>query len=53
MYYETQIGKLSKVQLNNLLKGKNVRIKKGTAHTINLTETQVKNFIEIQDMEKH
>ena len=44
MYYETQIGKLSKVQLNNLLKGKNVRIKKGTAHTINLTETQVKKF---------
>ena len=44
MYYETQIGKLSKVQLNNLFKGKNVRIKKGTAHTINLTETQVKKF---------
>lgn len=44
MFYETQIGKLSKVQLNKLLKGKNVRIKKGTAHTINLTEAQVKKF---------
>jgi hypothetical protein len=44
MFYETQIGKLSKVQLNNLLKGKNVRIKKGTSHTINLTEAQVKKF---------
>ena len=52
MFYETQIGKLSKVQLNNLLKGKNVRIKKGTSHTINLTEAQVKKFIEIQDREK-
>lgn len=44
MYFETQIGKLSKVQLNKLLKGKNIRIKKGTAHTINLTEAQVKKF---------
>ena len=44
MYFETQVGKLSKVQLNNLLKGKNVRIKKGTAHTINLTEGQLKKF---------
>ena len=44
MYFETQIGKLSKVQLNNLLKGKNVRIKKGTSHSINLTESQVKKF---------
>lgn len=44
MYFETQIGKLSKYQLNNLLKGKNIRIKKGTAHTINLTETQLKKF---------
>ncbi len=44
MYFETQIGKLSKVQLNNLLKGKSIRIKKGTAHTINLTEAQVKNI---------
>ena len=34
MFYETQIGKLSKVQLNNLLKGKNVRIKKETAQKI-------------------
>ena len=44
MFYETQIGKLSKVQLNNLLKGKNVRIKKGTSHTNNLTEAQVKKI---------
>ena len=44
MYFETQIGKLSKVQLNKLLKGKNVRIKKGTSHTINLTEAQLKKF---------
>jgi hypothetical protein len=44
MYYETSIGKLSKVQLNNLLKGKNVRIKRGTAHTINLTEEQKYKF---------
>jgi len=44
MYFETKIGKLSKVQLNKLLKGKNVRIKKGTAHTINLTEAQLKKF---------
>ena len=44
MYFETQIGKLSKVQLNNLLKGKNVRIKSGTAHVIYLTEAQVKKF---------
>ena len=44
MYFETKVGKLSKVQLNNLLKGKNVRVKSGTAHTINLTEDQVKKF---------
>jgi hypothetical protein len=44
MYFETKIGKLSKVQLNKLLKGKNVRIKKGTAHTVYLTEEQVKKF---------
>jgi len=44
MYFETKIGKLSKVQLNKLLKGKNVRIKKGTAHTINLTEAQLKKI---------
>ena len=44
MYFETQIGKLSKVQLNKLLKGKNVRIKKGTSHTINLTEAQLQKF---------
>jgi hypothetical protein len=44
MYFETEVGKLSKVQLNKMLKGKNVRIKKGTAHTINLTEAQLKKF---------
>jgi hypothetical protein len=44
MYYETSIGKLSKVQLNKLLKGKNVRIKNGTAHTVYLTEEQGKKF---------
>jgi hypothetical protein len=44
MYFEVSIGKLSKVQLNNLLKGKNVRVKSGAAHTINLTEAQVKKF---------
>jgi hypothetical protein len=44
MYYETSIGKLSKIQLNNLLKGKNVRVKRGTAHTINLTEEQKYKF---------
>jgi hypothetical protein len=44
MYFETQIGKLSKVQLNNLLKGKNVRIKSGSSHTLYLTETQAKKF---------
>jgi hypothetical protein len=44
MYFETQIGKLSKVQLNNLLKGKNVRIKSGSSHVIYLTETQAKKF---------
>jgi len=44
MYFETQIGKLSKVQLNNLLKGKNVRIKSGTSHVIYLTEMQAKKF---------
>ena len=44
MYFETQIGKLFKVQLNNLLKGKNVRIKSGSSHTLYLTETQAKKF---------
>jgi hypothetical protein len=44
MYYETSIGKLSKVQLNNLLKGKRVRVKRGTAHTINLTQEQLYKF---------
>ena len=44
MYYETSIGKLSKVQLNNLLKGKRVRIKKGTSHTVNLTQEQLYKF---------
>jgi len=44
MYYETSIGKLSKVQLNNLLKGKRVRVKKGTAHKINLTQEQLYKF---------
>jgi hypothetical protein len=41
MYFETQIGKSSKVQINNPLKGKNVRVKKGTAHTIIFTESQL------------
>ena len=44
MYIETPIGKLSKVQLNKLLKGKNVRIKSGTAHTLYLTEEQAKKI---------
>jgi hypothetical protein len=44
MYYETSIGKLSKVQLNNLLKGKRVRVKKGTSHKINLTQEQLYKF---------
>ena len=44
MYYETSIGKLSKVQLNNLLKGKRVRVKKGTSHTVNLTQEQLYKF---------
>ncbi len=44
MYFETEVRKLSKVQLNKMLKGKNFRIKKGTAHTINLTEAQLKKF---------
>jgi hypothetical protein len=44
IFYETQKGTLSKVQLNSLLKFKNIRIKKGTSHTINLTEAQVKKF---------
>ena len=44
MYFETEVGKLSKVQLNKMLKGENVRIKKGTAHKINLTEEQLKKF---------
>jgi len=44
MYYETSIGKLSKVQLNNLLKGKRVRVKKGTAHKVNLTQEQLYKF---------
>lgn len=41
MYYPIEIGKLSKVQKVNLLKGKNVRIKKGTSETIYLTEQQI------------
>ena len=44
MLYETQIGKLSKQRINNLLKGKSVRIKSGTAHTVYLTEQQLKRF---------
>jgi len=44
MYHETSIGKLSKVQLNNLLKGKRVRVKRGTAHKINLTQEQLYKF---------
>jgi hypothetical protein len=44
MYYETSIGKLSKVQLNNLLKGKRVRVKRGTAHKVNLTQEQLYKF---------
>jgi len=42
MYYPVDIGKLSKFQKLNLLKGKNVRIKKGTSETLHLTEGQIK-----------
>ncbi len=43
MYFESEVGKISKVQLNNLLKGEleNVFIKKGTAHTMNLKEGKI------------
>ncbi len=44
MYFETPVGKLSKVQLNNLLKGKRVRVKKGTSHKVNLTQEQLYKF---------
>lgn len=44
MYYPVEIGKLSKVQKLNLLKGKNVRIKKGTSQTLHLTEEQIKKL---------
>ena len=44
MYHETSIGNLSKVQLNNLLKCKRVRVKRGTAHKVNLTQEQLYKF---------
>jgi hypothetical protein len=44
MFYETKIGKLSKVQKSNLKKGKSVRIKKGSADILYLTEKQVKGL---------
>ena len=40
MYIKTSIGKLSDTQLRNLKKGKNVRIKRGTANTVFLTQEQ-------------
>ena len=45
MLYETQIGKLSKQRINNLLKGKSVRIKSGTSHTVYLTEQQLNDLL--------
>ena len=44
MYFQTSIAKLSRNQLKNLLEGKRVRIKKGTAHNIHLTEAQLKKL---------
>ena len=44
MYIKTSIGKLSDIQIRNLKKGKNVRIKKGTSHTVFLTQEQVYKF---------
>ena len=44
MYIKTSIGKLSDTQLRNLKKGKNVRIKRGTANTVFLTQEQVYKF---------
>ena len=44
MYFQTSIAKLSRNQLKNLLEGKRVRIKKGTAHHIHLTEAQLKKL---------
>ena len=44
MYIQTSIAKLSRNQLKNLLEGKRVRIKKGSAHHIHLTEAQLKKL---------
>jgi len=44
MYIQTSIAKLSLNQLKNLLEGKRVRIKKGSAHHIHLTEAQLKKL---------
>lgn len=44
MYIKTSIGKLSDTQLRNLKKGKNVRIKRGTANTVFLTQEQLYKF---------
>jgi len=41
MYFETSIAKLSKAQLAKLLRGENVRIKKGSVHKIHLLENQI------------
>ena len=44
MYIQTSIAKLSRNQLKNLLEGKRVRIKKGSANHIHLTEAQLKKL---------
>ena len=44
MYHPTGIAKLSKTQLKNLIEGKRVRIKKGSHHTVHLTEHQLKGL---------
>lgn len=44
MYFETTIAKLSRPQLVKLLNGEKIRIKKGAAHKIHLTEPQLKGL---------
>jgi AT hook motif len=45
MYHKISIGKLSANQIRKLLKGHNVRVKHGQAHTIHVSSSQLKKII--------
>lgn len=44
MYYSYKVAELSPNQLKKLMKGEKVKLRKGNAHTVHLTEPQIKKI---------